>query len=79
MDFNSPPQVAQYPGLMCVRQDLVTPVTLNTTSNFIWADHNSKATGDVSVFQLPNSGLCYAVSGYPTSINAYDIVTSQNT
>jgi hypothetical protein len=72
MDFNSPPQLAQYPGLMCVRQDLVTQIT---TSNIIWADHNSKATGDVSVFQLPNSGLCYAVVGYPTSITAYDIAS----
>ncbi|AXY73673.1 DUF946 domain-containing protein [Paraflavitalea soli] len=77
MDFNSPPQVAQYPGLMCVRQDLVQQVSLNTTSNFIWADHNSKAAQDVSVFQLPNSQICYAVSGYPTSIVTYDIAPPQ--
>lgn len=74
MDFKWPPTVDQYPGLMCVREDLVTQVTLNTTNNYVWADHNSKATQDVTVFQLPNSQLCYAVSGYPSSVTAWDIV-----
>ncbi|WP_276482685.1 Vps62-related protein [Paraflavitalea pollutisoli] len=74
MDFKAPPTVDQFPGFMCVRSDLATQVTLTTTSNYIWADHNSKATGDVTVFQLPNSGVCYAVSGYPTTVTAWDIV-----
>lgn len=73
-DFRNPPHVDQYPNLMCVRADLATSITVNTTNNLVWADHGSGAKGDVTVYQLPNSLSCYAVSGYPSSSQAWDIV-----
>lgn len=73
-DFRNPPTVAQFPNLMCVRQDLATQITVNIQSNLIWADHGDGTNDSVTVYQLPNSLACYAVQNYPNSSPAFDIV-----
>ena len=78
LDFNNPPDVAQYPSLRCVRQDLCQKVTL-TQSDQVWNDIGSGASENVIVWKLPYSGAIYAVhyssnQGYPNTDTAYDIV-----
>lgn len=75
--YLDPPQVAQFPALMCVREDLCTQITLTAENNLIYTDQGSGCPGDVSVFLLPNSRTAYAVSGYPDSVVAYDIIVPQ--
>lgn len=71
--YTSPPQLSDFPGLMCVRQDLCTQVVLTVDQNLIYADHGDGCYDDVTVFMLPNSQTPYAVSGYPNSVVAYDV------
>lgn len=80
-DFNSPPQVDSYPGLMCVRQDLCRQVTV-ATGNVIWTDKDSGAPTDVTVWLLPTAQTCYAVAnqsgGYPDSYQVWDLKSVSN-
>jgi hypothetical protein len=74
-DFNSPPQVSDYPQLMCVRGD---QVNFNyTVSNAIWTDHGSGTPLDVSVWQSPLSQIAIATlwKGYPNSQQVADLST----
>lgn len=71
-DFNSPPDLASYPNLMCVRQDLCVQVSV---SNVIWDDKGSGAPIDVTVFMLPTSQIASAaaMNGYPGSATVWDL------
>ncbi|RLJ79592.1 hypothetical protein [Pedobacter alluvionis] len=74
-DFNSPPQISDYPQLMCVRGDLVN---FNyTVSNAIWTDQGSGAPLDVSIWQSPLSqiGIATLWNGYPKSQRLADLST----
>ena len=77
-DFRNPPRVDQFPNLMCVKSELATQISVNTTDNFIWDDHGSGTKYSATVFQLPNSLCCYAVTGYPSAAQVYDIVPPQS-
>lgn len=74
MDFNNPPNVSDFPFLVCVREDLCEKVTVNQ-ENFIWCDKGSGAPLDVTVWMLPNSQTCCAVTydGYPDSELVFDL------
>ncbi|WP_295937628.1 Vps62-related protein [uncultured Xanthomonas sp.] len=77
-DFNTPPTLVDYPGLMCVREEFCQLVSL-TKENLIWDDRDSGADSHVLVWQLPYSGACFAHScepsqGYPTTIQTFDII-----
>lgn len=72
MNFNHQPSPLDFFGLMCVRSDLTVQVTLGA-NDLIWTDRGSGASGDVSVWRLPYSGVCFAAAGYPTTITATDV------
>lgn len=80
-DFNSPPELKDYPGLMCVRQDLCKQVTVES-GNVVWTDKGSKAPLDVTVWLLPGAQTCYAVAnqsgGYPESYQVWDLQGAPN-
>lgn len=78
MQFKNVPQIADYPNLMCVRQDLCEIVTLTQTDQ-VWTDRDSDAPQNVIIWKLPVSGAMYAIGytrdeGYPSTAIAYDIV-----
>lgn len=72
-NFNSPPQISDYPQLMCVRGDLVT--SGYTVSNSIWTDKGSGAPLDVSIWQSPLSNIALANLNkeYPNSHQVSDL------
>lgn len=72
LDFNSPPILANYPNLMCVRQDLCKQVSVN---NVIWDDQGSGAPLDVTVVMLPTAQIAYSftANGYPGSTTTWDL------
>ncbi|MBR8656125.1 Vps62-related protein [Achromobacter sp. Marseille-Q0513] len=75
-DFNTPPVVTDYLGLMCVRHDLCKSITVDG-DNLVWTDNGSKAPTDVSIWLLPNAKTCFATvseTSYPPSAPAYDVV-----
>lgn len=77
-DFNNPPTLADYPNLMCVRQDFCQKVTLTSPPDLVWTDQGSGAPLDVSVWMLPNSSNCIATvadKSYPSQVKVYDLAT----
>ncbi|KAB7769869.1 MULTISPECIES: Vps62-related protein [Xanthomonas] len=77
-DFNTPPSLADYPSLMCVRDEFCQVVTLGK-ENLIWDNAESGADRNVLVWQLPYSGACFArgyqrSQGYPTDIQTFDLM-----
>lgn len=71
-NFNKYPLPRDYPGLMCVRQDLCKQVSVN---NVIWDDQGSGAPLDVTVVMLPTAQIAYAftANGYPGVTTAWDL------
>ncbi|GMV31947.1 MAG: hypothetical protein AMXMBFR59_40720 [Rhodanobacteraceae bacterium] len=72
-NFGVPPQVADFPTLMCVRQDQCRKAHV---SGRVWDDRGSAAPSDINVFMLPNARVAFAVvqDGYQKSAEFWDLV-----
>lgn len=81
---NVPPPVDAFPGLMCVRQDLVTPVTLSSPNYLGTINSNNMPvpTYNTNFFVLPNTMTGYVyntgmgITGQVTTIT-YDVSVQQ--
>lgn len=70
---NVAPQPSDFPGLMCVRQDLVTPVSLGPQNLMLSSKPTSTQAG-YSIFQQPNSLAAWANTTATEYGMSFDII-----